>query len=149
MCTLTCAQDKTKYCHAHLKKTTANAAKHAAALQKFQNGARFVMSKVAFVTDAKTAYVSAPLKQIVDLAKTRMDPVLQGQPSAAQPVPTSAIAGSSELGANQHSAFRSAHSARLASLIQWHLILIGTFISPSFSFVNGPSHQCTDPAAML
>ena len=101
MCTLTCAQDKTKYCHAHLKKTTANAAKHAAALQKFQNGARFVMSKVAFVTDAKTAYVSAPLKQIVDLAKTGMDLVLQGQPSAAQPVPTSTIAGSSELGANQ------------------------------------------------
>ena len=59
------------------------------------------MSKVAFVTDAKTAYVSAPLKQIVDLAKTRMDPVLQGQPSDAQPVPTSTIAGSSELGANQ------------------------------------------------
>ena len=59
------------------------------------------MSKVAFVTDAKTAYVSAPLKQIVDLAKTRMDLVLQGQPSDAQPVPTSTIAGSSELGANQ------------------------------------------------
>ena len=31
MVTLTCAQDKTKYCHAHLKKTTANTAKHAAA----------------------------------------------------------------------------------------------------------------------
>ena len=30
-----------------------------------------------------------------------MDPVLQGQLSAAQPVPSSTIAGSSELGANQ------------------------------------------------
>ena len=101
MCTLTCAQDQTKYCHAHLKKTTTNTAKHTDALKIFQNGARFVMSMVAFVTDAKTAYVSAPLKGVVDLTKTRMDPVLQGQLNDAQPVPSSTIAGSSELGANQ------------------------------------------------
>ena len=34
VCTLTCAQDKTKYCHAHLKKTTVNTAKQTCALKK-------------------------------------------------------------------------------------------------------------------
>ena len=66
MCTLTCAQDKTKYCHAHLKKTTTNTAKHTDALKIFQNGARFVMSKVGFVEDVKRSYVSCPLKHVVE-----------------------------------------------------------------------------------
>ena len=59
------------------------------------------MSRVGFVTDAKTAYVSSPLKDVVDLAKTQMDAVLQGRLSAAQLVPSATIAGSSEIGANQ------------------------------------------------
>ena len=59
------------------------------------------MSRVGFVIDAKTAYVSSPLKDVVDLAKTQMDPILQGKPSAAQPVPSPTIAGSSDIGANQ------------------------------------------------
>ena len=99
--TLICAQDPTNYCYGHLKKTPGNASKHANALKKFKNGTRFVMSRVGFVTDAKTAYVSSPLKDVVDLVKTQMDAVLQGRPSAAQPVPSASIAGSSEIKANQ------------------------------------------------
>ena len=100
ICTLICVQDPTQYCQAHLKKTAANAAKHANASKSFKNGMRFAMSRIAFV-EAKSAYVSAPLKNVVDLAKTKMDPVIKDQPSAAQPVPRSTVAGSSDLGANQ------------------------------------------------
>jgi len=96
--TLICTQDPSKYCHAHLKKATANALKHGNASKVYKYGMRFVMSRGAFVTDAKIAYVSAPLKYVVNLAKTKMDAVLQGQHSAAQPLPTSTVAGS---GANQ------------------------------------------------
>ena len=100
ICTLICVQDPTQYCQAHLKKTAANAAKHGNASKSFKNGMRFAMSRIAFV-EAKSAYVSAPLKNVVDLAKTKMDPVIKDQPSAAQPVPRSTVAGSSDLGANQ------------------------------------------------
>jgi len=101
VCTLVCADDPSQYCQAHFKKTTANASKHAQTMETFKNGQRFVMSRVGFVSDAKAAYVSAPLKDVVDLSKTTMDRLLQMPDSAVQPVPKPTVAGSSDLGTNQ------------------------------------------------
>ena len=53
------------------------------------------MSKVAFVEDAKAAYISCPLKMVVDLSKTKMDPCIE------PPAPTATIAGSSGFDTNQ------------------------------------------------
>ena len=59
------------------------------------------MSNVGFAEDAKLAYVSCPLKTVVDLSKTKMDPCIGASDSAVQPAPTATIAGSINLGTNQ------------------------------------------------
>ena len=55
------------------------------------------MSKVGFVDDAKAAYVSCPLKQVVDLSNTTMEICMGGADSAVQPAPEATIAASSNL----------------------------------------------------
>ena len=60
-----------------------------------------MMSNVAFVDDAKAAYVSCPLKFVVDLSKTKMDACVGSSDSAVQPAPTATVAGSIDLGTNQ------------------------------------------------
>ena len=62
---------------------------------------RFVMSKVNFVDDAKAAYVSCPVKLVVDLSKTTMDPGVVTTGSAVQPTPTATVASSIDLATNQ------------------------------------------------
>ena len=59
------------------------------------------MSQVSFVDDAKAAYVSCPLKHVVDLSNTTMDICMGGADSAVQPAPEATIAASSSLGTNQ------------------------------------------------
>ena len=59
------------------------------------------MSKVGFVDDAKVAYVSCPLKSVVDLSKTKMDACVGASDNAVQPAPTATVAGSSDLATNQ------------------------------------------------
>ena len=59
------------------------------------------MSNVAFVEDANLSYVSCPLKIVVDLSKTKMDPCIGASDSAVQPAPTTTVAGSINLGTNQ------------------------------------------------
>ena len=54
-----------------------------------------------FLEDAKLAYVSCPLKVVVDLSSTKMDICVQTPDSAVQPAPTATIAGSSNLAGNQ------------------------------------------------
>ena len=55
------------------------------------------MSRVGFVDDAKLAYVSCPLKFVVDLTKTKMDACIPSSSSAVQPAPMTTIAGSINL----------------------------------------------------
>jgi len=100
-CSLVSAEDPSKYCQAQFKKTTGNAGKFQQAVDAYKHGARFVMSKVGFVEDAKLAYVSSPLKIVVDLSKTTMDSAIDAPNSAVQPVPLTTVAGSVDLGANQ------------------------------------------------
>ena len=100
-CTLVSADDPRHYCQARLKKTSQNGAKYQQALNAYTHGARFVMSKVGFVEDAKAAYVSCPLKLVVDLSNTRMDSCIGAADSAVQPAPTATVAASINLGTNQ------------------------------------------------
>ena len=67
----------------------------------YKDGNRFVMSKVNFVEDAKAAYVSCPVKLVVDLSKTTMDRCAVTTGSAVQPTPTATVAGSIDLATNQ------------------------------------------------
>ena len=99
--TLVCADDPSKYCQAHFKKTSKNGAKYEQVMKTLKSGGRFIMSKVGFVEDAKLAYVSCPLKVVVDLSSTKMDVCVQTPDSAVQPAPTATIAGSSNLAGNQ------------------------------------------------
>ncbi len=101
VCTLVAADDPRQYCQAQYKKTSQNGTKYEQALNKFKHGTRFIMSKVGFVEDAKAAYVSCPLKQVVDLSNTTMETCMGGADSAVQPAPESTIAASSNLGTNQ------------------------------------------------
>ena len=101
LCNLVSSDDPRSYCLAQFNKTATNAAKYQQALLKYVKGARFVMSNVGFVEDAKAAYVSCPLKSVVDLSKTKMDTCIGASGSAVQPAPTATVAGSSDLGTNQ------------------------------------------------
>ena len=101
LCNLVSPDDRTCYLQAQFKKTSTNGTKYQEALETYVTGARFVMSNVSFVEDAKTAYVSCPLKSIVDLSKTKMEACVGASDSAVQPAPTATVAGSTDLGTNQ------------------------------------------------
>ena len=99
--TLVSAQDPSQYSQGQLKKNTKNTAKYEQVKKAMEHGRRFVMSKVAFVDDAKLAYVSSSLKIVVDLFSTKMDVCVDIPNSVVQPVPTATIAGSADLEGNQ------------------------------------------------
>ena len=99
--TLVSAQDPSQYCQGQLKKNTKNTVKYEQVKKAMEHGRRFVMSKVAFVDDAKLAYVSSSLKIVVDLFSTKMDACVDIPNSVVQPVPTATIAGSAALEGNQ------------------------------------------------
>ena len=101
LCTLVSSEDPGQYCQAQFKKKSQNGAKNQQAINAYEDGARFVMSNVGFTEDAKLAHVSCPLKTVVDLSKTKMDPCIGESNSAVQPAPTATIAGSINLGTNQ------------------------------------------------
>ena len=93
--------DPRSYLQARFKKISSNGTKYQQALKTYVQGARFVMSNVGFVEDAKAAYVSCPLKSVVDLSKTKMEGCVAASDNAAQPAPTATVAGSADLGTNQ------------------------------------------------
>ena len=99
--TLVSAQDPTQYCQGQVKKNAKNTAKYEQIKKAMEHGRRFVMSKVAFVDDAKLLYVSCPLKIVVDLFSTKMDACVDIPNSVVQPVPEATIAGSANLEGNQ------------------------------------------------
>ena len=90
LCVLVSPDDHRSYLQAQFKKTSWNVQKYEQALKTFVNGTRFVMSNVGFVEDAKTAYVSCPLKFVVDLSNCLLytspsprDATLSRMPSSA------------------------------------------------------------------
>ena len=99
--TLVSAQKPSQYCQAHFRKTPKTSAKYEQTIKTIKHGVRFIMSNVRFVEDAKLAYISCPVKVVVDLSATKMDTCLGAPASAVQPVPTPTIAGSIDLAGNQ------------------------------------------------
>ena len=89
------------YCQAHFKKTAKNTKQYEQTKTQMQQGKRFLMSKVTFVEEAKTRYISCPLKVVVDLSSTKMDLCAETLNSDVHPVPQSTVAGGSSLDGNQ------------------------------------------------
>ena len=94
-------EDPRQYCQAQFKKNLRDGAKYEQTKNAIGQGRRFVISDVCFVKDAKLAYVSCPLKVVVDLSSTKMDTCVDTPSSVVQPAPTATIAGSAALAGNQ------------------------------------------------
>ena len=99
--TLVSRENRSQYCQGQLKKTSKNAVKFETVVKTVKHGQRFMMSNVRFVDDPKIQYVSCPLKIVVDLATTRMEPCIEAPDGAVQPVPPASIASSIDLTGNQ------------------------------------------------
>ena len=103
-------KDASQYCQALLQRDIRNEAKYERKKKAMMHGVRYIMSNVRFVDDAKLAYVSCPLKVVVDLSSTTMDICIDYMLSATtmdflnigvQPAPTATIASSAGLAGNQ------------------------------------------------
>ena len=95
LCILVSSADPLKYYKAQFRKTSHNSAEYDAALKKYQQGARFAMSKVGFFQLDLASCCPWYPKVGVDLTKTKMDP-WPGQPvSAVQPDLRAIVASSS------------------------------------------------------
>ena len=97
MCTLVSHESPNHYCTAHFKKTTSNHASFEKANKTWQANASYRMSKVCFVEDAKTQYISSPIKLVVDLAKTKFEAIKSNTSGrVVQPAPIANVAQCSE-----------------------------------------------------
>ena len=109
--TLVSEKDASQYCQGRLWKDVRNEAKYERKKKAMMHGVRYIMSNVCFIDEAKLAYVSCPLKVVVDLTVTKMDTVLYPnfhtvphsdfRNSVLQPAPTATIADSAGLAGNQ------------------------------------------------
>ena len=102
VCLLVSLDNPEEYCTATLKKTNAVGPKFNQAPATYTEGKTFQMSKVVLVADAKSQYISTPLKQVVDLTKTTMQLGVDATAGLAQPSPSTTVANCSKLQANQY-----------------------------------------------
>ena len=91
-CLLVDPTDPRCYCHAEYRKTGKNEKSYTAASKKFKEGSVFIFKKIAFVNNSKSAFLSAPKRDVVDLQCFCAEAVhgLQ-QASVVQPCPTGMI----------------------------------------------------------
>ena len=90
-CVLVSIEDQTCYIQAQVALRGTNREPLEKAAAKFTKSKCFCMSQVEFLPNASQAYLHAPLKQVVSLAKTKFDPLLHkadGQQMKAQPAMT-------------------------------------------------------------
>ena len=72
------------------------------AVTQFTEGARFIMKNIAVVKDSKASYLSAPKRDVINLAQTATTPVLGlGMTSVVQPCPTGTVGHKVNLQQNQ------------------------------------------------
>ena len=91
-CLLVDLDDPTWYCHAEYKKSAKNASSYQAGMNKFKEGAVFIMKQIGFVRQTKSSYLSAPKRDVVDLACTTTQAVHGlGKASAVQPCPPGTV----------------------------------------------------------
>ena len=96
--TLVAADDRSQYCQAHFRKYWWNGPKYEQAKKAIEHGKRFIMSQVSFAQSGwMPAYVSCPLKLIVNLSQTTMVPCANTPGRTVQPAPTATIASSTSL----------------------------------------------------
>jgi hypothetical protein len=75
-CILVSAADPRSYVAAQMRMQNADMQPLRKAMERFQNYIRFIISKVALLTETRQALLHCPVKLIIDLAKTRADPSL-------------------------------------------------------------------------
>ena len=101
-CLLVDTENPIWYCHAEFKKTRNNEKAFNTALKQFTEGARFICKNIAFIKDSKSSFLSAPKRDVINLAITSTTPVLGLQATrAVQPCPTGTVGYKSNLQQNQ------------------------------------------------
>ena len=81
-CLLVDSADPTCYCHAECKKNKKSATAYEAAKTKYKEGATFMFSKIAFVEDAKAAFLSAPKREVINLLESTSRACVELSPTA-------------------------------------------------------------------
>ena len=83
--------------------TKKSATAYAAAKTKYKQGATFMFSKIAFVEDAKAAYLSAPKREVINLLESTARACVDLSPTACavQPCPSGSIADKLQLQRSQ------------------------------------------------
>ena len=92
-CLLIDVDDPTCYCHTEYKKSGKNSQNYEFAMKKFnKEGAVFIMKQIGLVKQSKSAYLSAPKRDVVDLALTTATAVVGlGQARVVQPCPPGTV----------------------------------------------------------
>ena len=98
-CLLVDSADPTYYCHAECKKTKKSATAYEAAKTKYTEGATFMFSKIAFVEDARAAFLSAPKREVIHLLESTSRACVELSPTACplQPCPSGSVADKLQL----------------------------------------------------
>ena len=91
-CTLVSVLDPSQYVSAHVQMRSDNTTPLQQAQAKFKAGLKFRISKVALDNSTKQEFLHTPLKQKIDLAKTKVVPLMQEKEGATvQPSPSMCI----------------------------------------------------------
>ena len=99
-CLLVDVEQPSMYCHAEFKKTRSNEKTFQATVKKFTEEALFAFEKVGFVDSVKAQYLTAPKREVINLATTTAQQALGStstKTSAVQPCPTGSVADKMEL----------------------------------------------------
>ena len=75
-CVLVCVKDPTSYVEVKVLSRGADAKRVDSASKKFQDKLTFKMTRVQLTTETKQQYLHCPVKLIVNLGKTKTDPML-------------------------------------------------------------------------
>ena len=88
-CILVCQKDPTSYVEAKLLSRGADTKRVDTALNKYKDKLAFKITRVQLLTETKQQYLHCPVKLIVDLGKTKTDPMLANTKDLAslQPQP--------------------------------------------------------------
>ena len=99
-CLLVDVEQPSMYCHAEFKKTKSNDKTFQATVKKFTEQGIFAFEKVGLVDSVKAQYLTAPKREVINLATTTAQQALGStatKTSAVQPCPTGSVADKMEL----------------------------------------------------
>ena len=100
-CLLVDRNDPANYCVGECKKKPTEGAQRLEAMaKKMRDGLSFRFSKVA-LAETKQEYISSPKKVVINLAASKLDPILATGGSAPKPVPAMTVADVLGFNANQ------------------------------------------------